>query len=153
MFANTEPQTFVSPHRESQRTLSSYLFMEIKSDMSMYACMKVRCEAIPKMVISSIPDSRPCWCDECNKETGKLSMASQLASAWMNSHCYQLENTFVDILTECFRIQKLPVNWDRRLEILGYWTTVMRRQEGRSNSCWPLTSNDVYLCTFSSAWL
>lgn len=47
VFADAELGTFVSPHRESQHTLSSYLFMEIKSDMSMYVCMyKVRCEAI-----------------------------------------------------------------------------------------------------------
>lgn len=36
VFADVGLETFVSPHRESQHTLSSYLFMEIKSDMSMY---------------------------------------------------------------------------------------------------------------------
>lgn len=41
VFADAELGTFVSPHRESQHTLSSYLFMEIKSDMSMYVYMYV----------------------------------------------------------------------------------------------------------------
>jgi len=34
-------------------------------------------------------------------------------------------------------------NQDRGLEILGCWTALMWRQEGRSNHHWPLTSNDV----------
>ena len=36
VFVDAELGTFVSPHRERQHTLSSYIFMEIKSDMSMY---------------------------------------------------------------------------------------------------------------------
>ena len=52
------------------------------------------------------------------------------------------------LVKEALHIQTTPseerFNRDGGLEVPGCWIAVMRRQGGRSNPHWPLTSNDVY---------
>ena len=50
---------------------------------------------------------------------------------------YKLDHIQMTLSEKCF-------NRDGGLEVLGCWTAVMMRQEGRSYPHRPLTSNDMY---------
>ena len=74
---------------------------------------------------------------------------------WENHHPIDWETTVLDhgrgkelLVKETLHIQMAPpeehYNQDGGLEVLGCWTTVMRRQGGRRYPHRPLTSNDVY---------
>jgi len=75
---------------------------------------------------------------------------------WENHHLIHWEETTVLdhcrgqelLVKETLDIQMIPAEEcfkrDGGLEVTGCWTTVMKKQGGRSNPHRPLTSNDVY---------
>ena len=102
--------------------------------------------------------------DVCEREMMEKSAVAE--HVWEHHHMHHPihweETTVLDhgrgqelLVKEALHIQMTPVeerfNRDGGLEVPGCWTTVMRRQGGRSNPHRPLTSNDVYI--LGSAWL
>ena len=98
--------------------------------------------------------------DAC--ERGMMEKSAVAEHAWENTHLIHWEETTVLdhdrgqelLVKEALYIQMTPseerFNRDGGLEVPGYWTTVMRRQRGRSNPHRPLTS---MMCILSGAWL
>ena len=92
--------------------------------------------------------------DAC--ERGMMKKSAIAEHVWENHHLIHWEETTILdsgrgqelLVKEALHIEMTPAeerfNRDGGLEVPGCWTTVMRRQGGRSNPHRPLTSNDVY---------